>query len=350
MPGRLVLVEQAGVEEQRVVGPERDRRARTDERAQRDLLGSGVDPERDVGARAHLERDARVDDGLEHPWVLDAADSVAEPVRVQRGERLGHSVGAEQLTAVRDEPQPGPGGDVEGLREVAGVPPSLVVGEPEAEDPARAGQPCGEPRQGAGLERVPGATRGHEHADPGGAGRLRGRVHRRGLVEDDLHRRGDAADEGGIRARVDLDLQPSRALRGVVGRGLADHSTHGLLAAHDVPGGVVEPLEAEPPALVGSREPRRVPLVEHVRQAHALPVGKVSDGVHAHGPGEVQVQVGLGQRPQVPARAAQSRPRPSEESPSMTCTAASSAEAAPPSMPTSWAHISWSVSSRVPSS
>ena len=89
---------------------------------------------------------------------------------------------------------------------------ALVVAQPEPDDLARAvaGVPRGQPGQGAGVERVPhpaGARRRRPTSTP-----VR-RARRARLVEDDLQRRRDAADERGVRRRVDLDLQPAASPR-----------------------------------------------------------------------------------------------------------------------------------------
>src|SRR5699024_6224463 len=149
--------------------------------------------------------------------------------------------------------------------------------------------------------------------------------------------------------RVDLDLEPARPLGPVIDGRLPDDAAHVLLTAHTVPGGVVEPLEAEPPSLVGRRDPRWTAAAEGLREAHVQSGGQVADRVHAHGSGEVEVQMGLGQGPQVPASRGQSASS-SPLSPSTRWTAASSAEAAPPSMPTSVPQTSSSTSSPAPSS
>ena len=82
---------------------------------------------------------------------------MAEPARVERVEAGPHVVGAAQLAAVRHQQQPGPVGDREGRAEVRRRPAPLVVGQPEADD-AAAGVLGGQPGQGPGVERVPGAV------------------------------------------------------------------------------------------------------------------------------------------------------------------------------------------------
>ena len=115
-----------------------------------------------------------VDDPVQQRRVLGGADAVAEPVGVQVVEADPDVLGAAQLAAVRREQQPGPLGDPERRREVGGAAAALVVGEAEADHPA-AGVLRGQPGQGAGVERVPGAVGGdhHGHPEPGRRARRR---------------------------------------------------------------------------------------------------------------------------------------------------------------------------------
>ena len=162
VPGGPVLVDEAGAEEQRVVGAEGDRRPGVDEPAQRHLRGVVVDPERDVAARAHLERDLLLDDPVEDGWVLDATDPVPEPVRVQGVEGLDDGLGPQELAGVGDQRETGRVGDAEGSGELGGDATTLVVRQAEADDAARtvAGVVGGEPSERAGVERVRELTNG----------------------------------------------------------------------------------------------------------------------------------------------------------------------------------------------
>ena len=134
---------------------------------ERDRRQVGVDAERDVGDRAHLEGDALLDDPLQQGGVLDRPDAVAEPVRVQGVQAGAHRLRTHQLAAVRHQRKPGPLGDRERRRELGGRAAPLVVGQPEADDPA-VGVLRGEPGQGARVQRVPGAVGGDDHRDARG--------------------------------------------------------------------------------------------------------------------------------------------------------------------------------------
>ena len=201
-------------------------------------------------------------------------------------------VRAAQLAAVRHQPQPGPVGDPERRRELRGAPAPLVVGQPEA-DHAAAGVLRRQPGQGARVERVPGPVRGdHDgHAEPGVA---RGVRHR---VEHQVGEGGDPAEPGGVPARVDLDLQPPAAVADVVLGGLPHQPAYVVLGAQHRAGHVVEPLEAEPPLLVGRRQLRRPVRDQRVGQVDAVPRGELEQRLVPHRPGEVEVQVRLGQGP-----------------------------------------------------
>ena len=94
---------------------------------------------------------------------------------------------------------------------------------------------------------------------------------------------------------VGLTYFPVLALGPVVERRLPHDPAHVVLAAHARPRGVVQPLEPEPPALVGRVEPRRPVRGQRRRQPDAVPPRQVTDGRHPHRAGEVQVEVGLGQ-------------------------------------------------------
>ena len=148
-----------------------------------------VDAERHVGDRAHLQRDAGVDDPGEQLGVLGGPDAVAEPVGVQVVEADPDVLGAAQLAAVRDQQQPGPLSDPERRRELGRAAAPFVVGQAEADDPA-AGVLRGEPGQGPGVERVPGAVGGDHHRHPD----ARSPRTRRARVEDQVGEGGDPAE------------------------------------------------------------------------------------------------------------------------------------------------------------
>ena len=176
--GGGVLGEQAGPEQQRVVGAEGDGGARLDERGKRHVGERGEHAERDVARRAHLERDAGVDHALQHRGVLAGPHAVADPGGGQVVQGHLDVVGTEQLAAVRHPRQAGATGEVEGRGELGGPAAPLVVRQAEPDDGARplALVPDGEPGQGAGVERVPDPAGRHHDGDlrTGGEGRPRG--------------------------------------------------------------------------------------------------------------------------------------------------------------------------------
>ncbi|OLT24808.1 hypothetical protein BJF82_06230 [Kytococcus sp. CUA-901] len=208
-----------------------------------------------------------------------------EPVRAQRVQGVGDVLRAQQLPGVGEGRQPGAAGDLERAAEGGGVAAALVVRQAEAHHLAGPvpGVLRGEAGQGAGVVGVPGAAGGHDdgHADPLlGTGQA-------GLVEDDLQGRGDAPDVRGVAGRVHLDLEPVGALGGVVDGGLSHDAAHVRLGGDAGAGGVVEPLETEPPAFVGGAQARRPLVHQGGRQAHALLAGEVAQGVDPHRPREV---------------------------------------------------------------
>ena len=73
---RGVLAREPGSEQQRIVGAERDERARLDELGERHGGEIGIDAERDVGDRTHLEADPGRDDPVEERRILGDADAV----------------------------------------------------------------------------------------------------------------------------------------------------------------------------------------------------------------------------------------------------------------------------------
>ena len=85
---------------------------------------------------------------------------------------------------------------------------------------------------------------------------------------------------------------------GVVLGGLADDRAHALLAAHDLAGGVVGALEAEPPALI-RRHVEGAVVRQPFGQAHPLPFCQTFEGGHAHRPREMQMEVCLGEQVEI---------------------------------------------------
>ena len=213
----------------------------------------GVDPQGDVAAGADLEGHAPAHDLLQHRGVLDAADAVAEPVRPQRGEGLGHGVRAQQLAAVRDAGQPGAAGDVEGVarsrRCARAARRCSARTRPRCPGPRRrsgrpAGPACGRP---AGAASATAAT---TTADAGAGGRRRRRRASSSTISSAgvMPPRNGAYDVGST--WISSQREPSAASS--CGR-LAHDAAHVLLVAHAGPGHVIQPLEPEPPALVAWR-------------------------------------------------------------------------------------------------
>ncbi|EGJ75334.1 putative adenosine deaminase [Streptomyces sp. Tu6071] len=288
--GDLVLRREPRAEEERVVGAERHRDPGLEEGAQRDVRLLRVDAERHVRRRAHLARHARVGEAAQQDRVLGRAHPVPHARGVQVVEAVPYRGGARQLAPVRRREEPALARDREGAVEIARHPAPLVVGEPEA-DHALIGEAHREARERAGVERVLHAVRGDEdaHPEPGVA---RGRGDR---VEDDLQGRDQAAERGRVRGRVDLDLQPPRAVAHVLLGRLADEALDVLGRAQAGAGGVVEALEAEPAALVGGAQPRRLARGEGVGEPYPVLVGEFEQRRGTHRPGEMQVQMCLRQ-------------------------------------------------------
>ena len=256
-----VLPGEPGPEQQRVVGAQGHRGAGLEQ------LGEGygrevaVDPERHVGDRAHLERDALLDDPLQQRRVLDRADAVPEPVGAQRVEAGAHGLRPHQLAAVRHQREPTPVGDREGRREVGGVPRRSSLDSPKPTTPwstyctasrarIRASIGC-RVRLAAMITAMPRPVR------------CRGVAH---AVEDQVGERGDPAEARGVPRRVDLDLQPPSAVADVVLGRLQHQPAYVVLGAEHGPRHVVEALEAEPALLVGRRQHRR-PVAPRARRA-----------------------------------------------------------------------------------
>ncbi len=133
VPGQLVLGGQPGPEQQRVVGPERDRYARVEQRgsaARRPAVAATPSATFDAGQTSSV---------ICRPASrLTSAGSVAAPTPwpTRSACRSSHAAAdalrAEQFAAVRDREQPGPGRDPERRGEVGGAPAPLVAGQAEA--------------------------------------------------------------------------------------------------------------------------------------------------------------------------------------------------------------------------
>jgi hypothetical protein len=139
-------------------------------------------PERHVRGRADLEDDPALGEQLHGPRVLDRPDPVPEAVRAQDLDGCLHRPGAAQLAGVGHRQQPGLAGDAERLGELLRTAARLVVRQAEADDPraaaARLDEAPGDPGEGLGVARVPGAVGGHDqrHPDARGPGGLPHRV------------------------------------------------------------------------------------------------------------------------------------------------------------------------------
>ena len=164
VPGDLVLRGQPRAEQQRVVGAERDRHARLEQRAQRDLGRLGRDAERHVGGRAHLAGDASAASRLttagsstaRMPWPIRSACRSSRHAATLAGRparrRAGPAAGPPAL------------GDPERGGEVVRRAAPLVVGQAEPGH-AAARVLDGQPGQGPGLQRVLGPVGRHDDAD-----------------------------------------------------------------------------------------------------------------------------------------------------------------------------------------
>ena len=261
---RGVLAGQPGAEQQRVVGAERDRGAGLEQRRQRHRGQVGVDAERDVGDRAHLER--------RRPASTTRSSSVGVLGRPGRRGRAGRRAarrgrsGRSRARAARrragPSSSPARSAIAEGRREVRGAAAPLVVGEPEA-DHAAAGVLRGEPGQGARVERVPGAVGGDHHGDaePGRRATRRATASRTRSVNAVIPPNRAAYPLGST--WISSQRPPSRD---VVLGGLAHQPAYVVLGPQHRPGDVVEPLEAEPALLVGRRQLRR-PVARPARRA-----------------------------------------------------------------------------------
>ena len=81
--GDLVLADQPGAKQQRVVGAEGDAHSGVEQGADRDHGRGRGHAERDVGDGAHFEGYAVLGEALDDSGVLDRPDAVPEQVRVQ---------------------------------------------------------------------------------------------------------------------------------------------------------------------------------------------------------------------------------------------------------------------------
>ena len=302
-----VLVGEAGQEQQRVVGAQRDPRSRVHEPTQRHPGQVVVQPQMDVGRGAQLERDALVHHAGKQGRVFGRAHAVPDAGGLQVFEHAFEVDGAEQLSAVRDGRQTGLTGDTKGARPFGGVAAPLVVRQPEADHRAGpvTGVARGEPGERAGIERVPHAGRRDDHADLD----ARLSASHAGFVQDDFERGREPADMTLVRGGVHLDLEAPRALARIVASRLADDGAQGVLALHDASREVVVALEPEPAALI-ERHVEGHGVHEFVGQLDAGLLGQVTQRRDAHRPREVQVQMRLREQVEVTHGGAESKPSP----------------------------------------
>ena len=170
----------------------------------------GVDAERDVGDRAHLEGDAGGDDPVEQGGVLGRPDAVPEPVGVQVVEAQG---GCGRVRAARrragTSSSPARSAIAKAGANSAVVPrrSSLESPKPTTPRPAYCAASRARVRASSGCRvRLAAITTAMPRP-----------VSRDGLgdgVEHQVGERGDAAEPGGVAARVHLDLQPAARRRG----------------------------------------------------------------------------------------------------------------------------------------
>jgi hypothetical protein len=294
-PRDLVLRVQPRAEQQRVVRPQRDRHAGLEQLPQRHVRRVRCDAERDIGRRADLERDGLRGEPLDQRRVLDGTDAMPDPVGVQHVQAGRDAGRAGQLAAVRDEHQPGPPGDAERAPEFLCRAAPLVVGQAEAGD-AAPGVLRREPGERPGIQRMVSPVRRDDDrdSDPGRGARRGGRR------EHELGERGDPAEPVRESRGIGLDLQPARALGHLVLGGLAEQPVHVRRSAQHRAGDVVEPLEPEPPALVGAAQVRRPVLGERGWQVDAMLIGQLDHRRVAHRPGQMQMQVRFGERAERP--------------------------------------------------
>ena len=299
VPGHLVLGSQPVPEQQRVVCAQRHLDAGLKQMAYRHVGGRRGHPERHVGGRADLERDAAGGDPVKQFRVARRRHAVPDAVGMQLVQAGTDAGRARQLAAVRDRAQPCPRGDPEGRPELGDRAAPLVAAEPEAGDPAT-GVRSGQPGQRARFQRMLGPVGRDDdrHPDPGGS------LRRACRIQHKLEHRRQAAEPRCVAGRVDLQLQPARSLGLVVLCRLQQQPVHVSRSADNRPGDVVQPLEAEPPALVGGAELRRPLVGQRLGQVHAVQRGQVDQGRVPHRAGEVQVQVRLRQRGNGPDHAA----------------------------------------------
>ena len=175
--------------------------------------GVASTPSADVGGGAHLQGDAGAGQPVQQRRVLGRAHAVADPVRAQRVEADRDVLRPGQLAAVR-------GRAAARRARRSGTPartPRCGPGARRCDSPKpitpRPGVLGGQPGQGPGIQRVPGAVGGDDHADA----RRRSPRSPRGRRRAPARRSAVSPPRcGAYDGRVDLDLQPAGALGCVV--------------------------------------------------------------------------------------------------------------------------------------
>ena len=296
--GRRVLREQAGPEQQRVVGAEGDRHA-------------GRPQPRDRGpTRGRAPRRARrwrPGRPRRRPGARPAAPAAPGPPPTAPRARAGGPRGPPPRRAPTRGPRSSPAcgtatspasrASRNALREVLHVALGLVVGQPEPDHPAP-GEPPRQPGQGLRVAGVAGPVRGDDQRRPDAGAAVPAASASSSSSTVGLQ----PAQPGRVRRRVDLQLQPAGTGGGLVLDDLADDPPHLVRAGQHLAGRVVQPLEPRPPAPHGDVDPRPLRVEQPGRQRPALLGGQVEQGRGPHPAGEVQVQVRLGEQGQVTRR------------------------------------------------
>ena len=128
---------EVGPEHRRVVGVDRDHHAGVAERRDRVLVQRRHRPGRDVGRRAHLQRDARGGEVREQLRVLGGRRAVPDPLGAEQPDRVPDRLRAGGLPGVRDAAQPGGARGVEVRLELRAGYADLRATEAEADQRVR---------------------------------------------------------------------------------------------------------------------------------------------------------------------------------------------------------------------
>src|SRR4051795_11621935 len=284
--GDLVLAADRGMPVRRVVRAERDRHAGGPQRGQRVGVVAGIQAERDVARRAHLEHRAARGQLAHQLRILGGADAVAYAGDAE-GEALADALGTVPLPGVDGEAEPGVARDREGARELAGGVVGLVAAHAEAR---HVGVRPLDRATGdlARLRRTEMADAAHHdpRLDPG----------LRACVVDSLRQRGEVLlvgqpDTGGVvgrRGELDVD----RALLRAGDEVLVDDVAVVLARADDARRGVVGGEEVEEVAPAEAA----VVVEDAVGHTDVVARGDAADQLRAGRALDVDVELGLGDR------------------------------------------------------